>query len=178
MKSRSVPTWKRPGVCRTRGSGEANRRMRAMRTDPAQAGLHVPFLAPKRSSGHKRSHVCASSPTFPHTTSMSLPKRHDAAPIADHIDSTMSQTLASRAYQAVNRLARGQGETGARKRVRGEASGVWRANATLWGCVSCSIPMPVMAASWCGIRRSSPSSSIGSIPSCSMAWAIRSSMCD
>ena len=58
--------------------GEANRRMRAMRTDPAQAGLHVPFLAPKRSSEHRRTHVCASSTTFPNTNSMSLPKRHDA----------------------------------------------------------------------------------------------------
>ena len=58
--------------------GEANRRMRAMRTDPAQAGLHVPFLAPERSSEHFRSHVCASSTTFPNTNSMSLPKRHDA----------------------------------------------------------------------------------------------------
>jgi hypothetical protein len=58
--------------------GEAKRRMRAMRTDPAQAGLHVPFLAPTRSSEHGRSHVFASSTTFPTTNCMRLPKRHDA----------------------------------------------------------------------------------------------------
>ena len=53
--------------------GEVNRRMRAMRTDPAQAGLHVPFLAPKRSSEHRRSHACASSTTFLSTSCTSMP---------------------------------------------------------------------------------------------------------
>ena len=45
--------------------------------------------------------------------------------IADHIDSTMAQTLATRAYQAANRVEQ------ARVRfVEGKASLAWRASAT------------------------------------------------
>ena len=92
--------------------GEANRRMRAMRTDPAwQAARAIP-----RTKKVERAQAFSRLRKQYHFSEYELHEFAKAARcswIADHIDSTMAQTLATRAYQAVNRLSRGQGETGA-----------------------------------------------------------------
>ena len=62
--------------------------------------------------------ICARSITFRNTSCMSMPKVPAVSWIADHIESTMAQTLATRAYQAVNRVCVGKA-----KRVRFRSHG-------------------------------------------------------
>jgi len=87
--------------------GEALKRMRCMRNDSAwQAACALP-----------RSHKQEREAAFSHVRKahgFSEYAMHDYAKvarcnwIADHVDSTMAQTLATRAYQAVNRVCVGQ----------------------------------------------------------------------
>jgi len=97
--------------------GEATKRLRRMRTDPAwQAASAIP-----RSRKHER-HAAFSQ--LRKTYGFSEFALHDFAKeancrwIADHIDSVLAQTLASRAYHAVNRVCVGQA-----KKVRFKSTG-------------------------------------------------------
>ena len=97
--------------------GEANRRMRAMRTDPAwQAARAIP-----RTKKVERAQAFSRLRKQYHFSEYELHEFAKAARcswIADHIDSTMAQTLATRAYQAVNRVCVGKA-----KRVRFRSKG-------------------------------------------------------
>ena len=92
--------------------GEANKRLHQMRHDPAWA--HAGAIPATRRQ--ERAQAYAHLRKKHHFSEYEL---HDYAKgarcswIAEHIDSTMAQTLASRAYQAVNRVCVGKA-----KRVR------------------------------------------------------------
>src|ERR1700730_17026242 len=97
--------------------GEANKRLRRMRTDPAWASARALPRANKQERAQAFSHLRKKY----HFSEYDL---HDYAKgarcswIADHIDSTMAQTLATRAYQTANRVC-----TGKAKRVRFRSKG-------------------------------------------------------
>lgn len=97
--------------------GEANKRLRRMRNDPAwaQAGS-IP-----RSKKQERAQAFSALRKKYHFSEYELHEYAKGARcswIADHIDSTMAQTLATRAYQAVNRICVGKA-----KRVRFRSKG-------------------------------------------------------
>jgi hypothetical protein len=87
--------------------GEALKRMHRMRNDPAwQAARAIP-------RSHKQERTAAFSQVrkaygFSEYEIHDYAKEARCSWIADHIDSTMAQTLATRAYQAVNRVCLGQ----------------------------------------------------------------------
>jgi hypothetical protein len=71
--------------------------------------------------------------------------------IADHVDAVLAQTLATRAYRALNRLRLGPGPPGAGRVVEAEASPVSRTNGPIPGCASYSSRLSrAMTASCCG----------------------------
>src|SRR5215831_2504740 len=89
--------------------GEAKKRLNRMRSDPAwQVAVAIPRT-------HKQDRNAAFS-RLRRQFGFTEYALHDYAKavrqswIADHVDSTMAQTLASRAYQAVNRVCLGQGK--------------------------------------------------------------------
>ena len=92
--------------------GQANRRLHRMRNDPAwQAACAIP-----RTHKQERAQAFAAlrkQYCFSEYELHEYAKCARVSWIADHIDSTMAQTLATRAYQAVNRLSRGQSKTSA-----------------------------------------------------------------
>jgi len=91
---------------------EANTRLRLMRSEPEWAKAR----AVPRSHQQERSHafsVLRRKYRFSEYELHAYAKGARVAWIADHIDSTMAQMLATRAYQAVNRVAIGKA-----KRVR------------------------------------------------------------
>ena len=97
--------------------GEANKRLRLMRTDPAWASA----CALPRSKKQERAQAFSALRKKHHFSEYELHEYAKGARtswIADHIDSTMAQTLASRAYQAVNRVCVGKA-----KRVRFRSRG-------------------------------------------------------
>ena len=80
--------------------GEANKRLRRMRNDPAWSKA----CAIPRTHRQERTQAFSHVRTKHHFSEYALheyAKRARASWIADHIDSTMAQTLASRAYHAV-----------------------------------------------------------------------------
>src|SRR6266700_1661139 len=96
---------------------EANTRLQQMRRDPAwQAARVLP-----RTEKLIRAQAFSQLRKQHHFSEYELHEFAKAARtswIADHIESTMAQTLASRAYQAVNRVCLGRG-----KRVRFRSKG-------------------------------------------------------
>jgi transposase len=92
-------------------------RLRQMRNDPAWAEARsIPRL-----NKQERAHAFSALRKQYHFSEYELheyAKRARVSWIADHIDSTMAQTLATRAYQAVNRVC-----TGRAKRVRFRSKG-------------------------------------------------------
>jgi transposase len=97
--------------------GEANKRLRLMRSDPEWAKAR----AVPRSHRQERSQafsVLRRKYRFSEYELHEYAKGARVAWIADHLDSTMAQTLATRAYQAVNRVAIGKA-----KRVRFRSKG-------------------------------------------------------
>ncbi len=86
--------------------GEAMKRLRQMRADPAwQAARALPKI-------QKRERAAAFSQLrqahgFSEYALHAFAKEANCTWIADHIDFMMAQTLATRAYQAVNRVCRG-----------------------------------------------------------------------
>jgi len=99
---------------------EANTRLHRMRTDPAwQSARTIP-----RSHQHERRQAFSALRKKHHFSEYEL---HEYAKvvrtswIADHIDSTMAQTLATRAYQAVNRVCVGKAK---RVRFRSQGRGI------------------------------------------------------
>ena len=92
--------------------GEANRRLHRMRNDPAWQEA----CAITRTHKQERAQAFAAlrkQYRFSEYELHEYAKRARVSWIADHIESTMAQTLATRAYQAVNRLSRGQSKTSA-----------------------------------------------------------------
>jgi hypothetical protein len=87
--------------------GEAMKRLRAMRADPAwQAARSIPLM-------HKQERKEAFSRLrqaygFSEYALYGFAKEANCAWIADHIDALMAQALAVRAYQAANRVCLGQ----------------------------------------------------------------------
>src|SRR5690242_16463546 len=95
----------------------AMKRLRCLRTDPAWKKAR----AIARTHKHKRAQAFSALRTTYHFSEYELheyAKQARVSWIADHIDSTMAQTLASRAYQAANRVCVGKA-----KRVRFRSSG-------------------------------------------------------
>src|SRR6266700_3968712 len=96
---------------------EANTRLRKMRNDPEwQAARTIP-----RTKKLQRAQAFSHLRRKHHFSEYELheyAKRARVSWIADHIDSTMAQTLATRAYQAVNRVCVGKA-----KRVRFSSRG-------------------------------------------------------
>ncbi|GAC1690138.1 MAG: hypothetical protein PVS3B1_29280 [Ktedonobacteraceae bacterium] len=91
---------------------EAVKRLRCMRHDPAWNKAR----ALSRSHTHERAHAFSALRKKYRFSEYGL---HEYASwIADHIDSTMAQTLVTRAYQAANRVCAGKA-----KRVRFRSSG-------------------------------------------------------
>jgi hypothetical protein len=86
--------------------GEAMKRLRQMRADPAwQAARAIP-----KAQKQERKEVFAQlrqAHGFSEYALHAFAKEANCAWIADHIDSLMAQTLATRAYQAVNRVCLG-----------------------------------------------------------------------
>jgi transposase len=86
---------------------EANKRLRRMRADPAwQAARSIP-----RSKKQERAQAFSHLRRTHHFSEYDLhefAKHAQSSWIADHIDSTMTQTLATRAYQAANRVCVGK----------------------------------------------------------------------
>src|SRR5215469_14980159 len=96
---------------------EANKRLRCMRNDPAWAQAR----AVPRSKKQERAQAFSQLRKQYHFSEYELheyAKQARVSWIADHIDSTMAQTLATRAYQAANRVCIGEA-----KRVRFRSSG-------------------------------------------------------
>jgi hypothetical protein len=97
--------------------GEANKRLRRMRNDPAwQKARAIP-----RSRKQERAQAFSALRKKHHFSEYDLHEYAKGARvfwIADHIESTMAQTLATRAYQAVNRVCVGKA-----RRVRFRSSG-------------------------------------------------------
>ena len=96
---------------------EANKRLRCMRSDPAWAEAR----AVPRSKKQERAQAFSAlrkKYRFSEYELHEYAKRARVGWIADHIDSTMAQTLATRAYQAVNRVCVGKA-----KRVRFRSKG-------------------------------------------------------
>ena len=100
--------------------GEAYARLRQMRNDPAWAQARsIP-----RSKKQERAQAFSALRQQYHFSEYQLheyAKRARVSWIADHIDSTMAQTLATRAYQAVNRVCVGKAK---RVRFRSSARGM------------------------------------------------------
>ena len=97
--------------------GEANKRLHQMRQDPAWA--HARAIPATRKQ--ERAQAFSQLRKQHHFSEYELHEYAKGARIcwiADHIDSTMAQTLASRAYQAVNRVCVGKA-----KRVRFRSRG-------------------------------------------------------
>jgi len=96
---------------------EAMKRLRCMRNDPAwNKARTIP-----RSHKQKRAQAFSALRTKYHFSEYEMHEYAKSARvswIADHIDSTMAQTLATRAYQAANRVCIGQA-----KRVRFRSKG-------------------------------------------------------
>src|SRR5690242_4885176 len=96
---------------------EANKRLRCMRNDPAWAEARtIP-----RSKKQERAQAFSALRKKYRLSEYELheyAKRARVCWIADHIDSTMAQTLATRAYQAANRVCVGRA-----KRVRFRSRG-------------------------------------------------------
>ena len=96
---------------------EAMKRLRCMRNDPAWTKAR----AIPRSHKQKRAQAFSALRTKYHFSEYEMHEYAKSARvswIADHIDSTMAQTLATRAYQAANRVCVGQA-----KRVRFRSTG-------------------------------------------------------
>jgi hypothetical protein len=96
---------------------EANKRLRCMRNDPAWAQARA---IPRTRKQERAQAFSALRKTY-HFSEYELheyAKQARVSWIADHIESTMAQTLATRAYQAVNRVAVGKA-----KRVRFRSKG-------------------------------------------------------
>ena len=97
--------------------GEANKRLQQMRNDPAWQGA----CAIPRTNKQERAQAFAQLRRKYHFSEYALHEYAKGARgswIAAHIDSTMAQTLATRAYQAVNRVCVGKA-----KRVRFRSRG-------------------------------------------------------
>ena len=96
---------------------EANKRLRLMRNDPAWAKAR----ALPRSHNQERAQAFSALRQPYHFSEYEMHEYAKSARvcwIADHIDSTMAQTLATRAYQAANRVCVGKA-----KRVRFRSKG-------------------------------------------------------
>jgi Putative transposase DNA-binding domain len=87
--------------------GEANKRLRRMRNDPAWASARALPRANKQERAQAFSHL-RKKYHFSEYALHEYAKGARCSWIADHIDSTMAQTLATRAYQAVNRVCVGK----------------------------------------------------------------------
>ena len=97
--------------------GEAYARLRHMRNDPAWAvARSIPRL--KKQERAQAFSALRKKYHFSEYELHEYAKHARVSWIADHIDSTMAQTLATRAYQAVNRVCVGKA-----KRVRFRSSG-------------------------------------------------------
>jgi hypothetical protein len=97
--------------------GEALKRLHRLRTDPAwQAARSLP-RAQKRERATAFSRL-REHYSFSEYALHAFAKEANCTWIADHIDSTMAQTLATRAYQAVNRVCLGKA-----KKVRFRSKG-------------------------------------------------------
>ena len=100
--------------------GEANTRLWRMRHDPAWSNA----CAIPRTHRQERTQAFSQVRKKHHFSEYDLheyAKRARASWIADHIDSTMAQTLASRAYQAANRVCVGKAK---RVRFRSQGRGI------------------------------------------------------
>jgi hypothetical protein len=97
--------------------GEGYSRLRHMRNDPAWAEVRsIPRL--KKQERAQAFSALRKKHHFSEYELHECAKRARVSWIADHVDSTMAQTLATRAYQAVNRVCVGKA-----KRVRFRSSG-------------------------------------------------------
>src|SRR5215469_8182930 len=99
---------------------EAKKRLRCMRNDPAWAQAR----AVPRSKKQERAQAFSALRKKYRFSEYELhehAKRARVGWIADHIDSTMAQTLATRAYQAVNRVCVGKAK---RARFRSKGRGI------------------------------------------------------
>jgi hypothetical protein len=97
--------------------GEANRRLHQMRNDPTWQEVRAIPRTHKQERAQAFAHLC-SKYHFSEYALHEYAKVARVAWIADHIDSTMAQTLATRAYRAVNRVCVGKA-----KRVRFRSRG-------------------------------------------------------
>ena len=100
--------------------GEANKRLHQMRSDPAwQKARAIP-----RTKKHERAQAFSCLRKQYHFSEYELHEYAKSARcswIADHIDSTLAQTLATRAYQATNRVCVGKAK---RVRFRSQGRGI------------------------------------------------------
>jgi hypothetical protein len=97
--------------------GEAMKRLRAMRADPAwQRARAIPQVQKEERKAAFSQLRQASG--FSEYALHAFVKTANCSWIADHVDSTLAQTLATRAYQAVNRVCLGQA-----KKVRFKSKG-------------------------------------------------------
>jgi hypothetical protein len=99
---------------------QANKRLHQMRNDPAWAQARAITRTRKQERAQAFSHLRKKH----HFSEYDLHEYAKAARIwwiAEHIDATMAQTLATRAYQAVNRVCTGRAK---RVRFRSRARGI------------------------------------------------------
>jgi hypothetical protein len=97
--------------------GEARKRLVQMRSDPAWQGAQR-LPRPCKKERQAAFSALRAQYGFTEYALHAYAKTARSAWIADHIDSTMAQTLATRAYQAVNRMCLGHA-----KRVRFKSKG-------------------------------------------------------
>jgi len=100
--------------------GEANKRLHQMCHDPAWASAGAIPATSKQERAQAYSHL-RKKHHFSEYELHEYAKGARRSWIADHIDSTMAQTLASRAYQAVNRVCVGKAR---RVRFRSKGRGI------------------------------------------------------
>ena len=101
--------------------GEAKKRLNRMRSDPAWQGARSIPPTRKQERNAAFSHLRRQY-GFAEYAMHDYAKRARGSWIADHVDSTMAQTLASRAYHAVNRVCLGKAKQ-VRFRSKGRGMG-------------------------------------------------------
>ena len=103
-----MPIWKLRGSCITPILSEGQRRLRRMRADPAwQAARAIPRVRDAGASARLWER-CAQRYGFSEYALHDAVKGLNCSWIADHVDAVLAQTLATRAYRALNRVCLGQ----------------------------------------------------------------------
>jgi hypothetical protein len=116
---------------------EGQRRLRKMRADPAWQGARaLPFS--QRQERATAFRALREQYGFSEYALHAFAKTARVCWLADHLDTVLAQTLATRAYQALNRVCLGEARRVRAQRVEDAAWEASRTSATTPACALCS----------------------------------------